>query len=122
MFSWKTVLVPLALLCAAAPARAQIEPSRHFSKEYQFKAVQTIVRITILFQTNGTQGSGVCVGFDGTHSYILTCAHVLEGADRAATTKLEFFTERSYPNPSAVHTTGFQFCLDKANDLGLINL
>jgi hypothetical protein len=122
MLSWKKVLAPLALLCAAAPARAQIEPSRHFSKEYQLRAVETIVRISILFEHNGVQGSGVCVGFDGKHSYILTCAHVLQGADRAADTRLEFFTERSYPNPSAVHTASFQFWLDKENDLGLIKV
>jgi hypothetical protein len=110
------------LLCVAAPARAQVERSRHFSDEVQYKAIESVVRITLTYEHGWGQGSGVCVGFDGQYSYILTCAHVLDGADKATGTKLEFFTKQTYPNPCRAYTGRFEFRLDRPNDLALIKV
>jgi hypothetical protein len=110
------------LWLSVAPAQAQIEQSKYFSKDFQLRAVAAVARISIEYKDLRVYGCGVCIGDDGKHTYILSCAHVIEGADKSASTKVEFFSEKSYPNPCLSHTKGFTFWLDRDNDLALLKV
>jgi hypothetical protein len=115
-------LVTLSLLVAAAPARAQLERSKNFSEEMQFNAIESVVRITLSYDKLRVRGCGVCIRSDGKHTWILTCAHVIEKADQAVGTKIEFFCKKSYPTPCWTHTAGFESWIDRANDLALLKV
>jgi hypothetical protein len=86
------------------------------------RGVQTVVRIRLDYQDQWVSGSGVCIGDNGQHTFILSCAHVIEGADKAKSTKVDFFSENKYPDPCYSATDGFTFWLDRDNDLALIKV
>jgi S1-C subfamily serine protease len=66
-----------------------------YSRKLQEQAVCATVRV--LNSVNDVHGSGVVVGRSGPSIYILTAAHVVEGADNV---EIQSFTAASYPKPA----------------------
>jgi hypothetical protein len=118
----RAVLICVLLLGSTSVAQAQIERSRHFTDDFQYSALEVMVRINIYWEDKRSQGSGVCIGHDPErkHSAILTCAHVVEGVDKARGASVECFTKQHYPNPSLTWTNGFQLWVDRERDLALL--
>jgi hypothetical protein len=124
------IMVRIRLLLAAlvvvvstsTVAHAQIEKSKYCTEEAQFNSLEAVVRITLGFDGKLTLGSGCCVGGKNNYLYILSCAHVLETAANAKSTKIDFFTKAKYPNPERSITEPFTFWLDKDKDLALIKV
>jgi hypothetical protein len=101
-------------------AHAQVEPSKHFSKEFQRTAMCSVVRIRASDGVKAWQGCGVCVAQDtkqGT-AVILTAGHVVE---RVKKMEFEVFTTQSFPNPARVYKTAvWHAWWNKEDDIGIV--
>jgi hypothetical protein len=83
-------------LGAPSAARAQIQRSSHFTVEYQQGMMEAVVRLSVRKADGWYYGTGVSIGYAKKYNYLLTCAHVVEGAKEI---HFDVFSRKTYPNP-----------------------
>src|SRR5438105_1690853 len=79
------------------PAPTEMLDSADFPKKLQMRALTSTVRIWNAAKKS--EGSGVIVGKNGPFVYILTAAHLVQGADQL---EIATYSEQSYPRRDKV--------------------
>jgi putative serine protease PepD len=89
--------------------------SRDFSPAAQTAALAAAVRVV---NPAGSQaGSGAVIGKSGPLVYVLTAAHVVEGARQL---EVRTYSAKSYPRPEAVYRSAEVVARSAADDLALV--
>jgi hypothetical protein len=104
----------LSSLCFAPGELPGIE-SKSFSRVVQNMVLLATVRV----QNKGSEGSGVIVRQQGAFVYILTAAHMVEGAD---TVSVSTYSARSYPQPEKAYDQAQVIARAAGPDLALLRL
>src|SRR4051794_34530728 len=89
--------VHMLSLLLLLPAQVETVPSPTFPRELQVAV--TVAAVRVANATKGTAGSGAVVRQDGAFLYVLTAAHVVDGAEEV---DVHLFSAASYPKPQQV--------------------
>jgi hypothetical protein len=87
-----------AALCSCALGQVPLLEGTELSKADQVKTVTATVRV--LNPTKKTVGAGVVISKIGTVAYVLTAAHLADGADSL---DVKIYSNESYPKPLHVY-------------------
>jgi uncharacterized protein YkwD len=111
------VVVGLALACPAPRASAQFEASAHFPDEYQQGMVEATVRVHVRVKKGWQRGTAVCIATNRKYAYLLSCAHLVEGAKEM---HFEVFTRKSYPKAYRYYKPAWRAWWNTKDDIALI--
>ena len=105
----------LAIVLCQAPA-AEVEG---FAPAVQQDALQATVRV--VNQKKNAIGTGVILNRSGAITFVLTAAHVIDGADRV---DVQVFSSQSYPKPALIHESAAVIvrAKDKQPDLAVLRV
>jgi S1-C subfamily serine protease len=109
-------VLTIALLLLV-PGDIDILDSKDFPKEFQVKAVTGTVRVTNA--TKDGVGSGAAVKKSGAFVYVLTAAHVVEGAKQI---EVATFTAASHPKPATVYRAAEVIAQSADADLAVLRI
>jgi Trypsin-like peptidase domain len=107
-----------SLLLSVLPLTAAELPAVE-SKSFSRVTQQTVLLATVRIQRKDNECSGVIVRQQGAFVYVLTAAHLVDGAE---TVSISTYTARSYPMPDKVYDQCQVIGSSRESDLALLRL